>query len=263
MDEANACGFSAVAQSSQSPPLGSTGKRYLPSSLPFWKVNICICNTFKNSWQGTWCVCIYSYCPLETGSRTFLGYYHLQLPKSPIQGGAVLADNRVHPPRHFWSSLGYSEYPACKSSVKALSTLHIQTLHFGSISHSVVSNSLQPHGLQPARLLCPWDSPGKNPGVGSHSLLQGIFPTQGSNPGLLHYRQILLSEPLGNLLEFFSQTFSIFGWNCGCGRAMVRNCLRLPVLGIVPTLSHVIPLIIQHLTVNKQPPWDSNIDPLA
>ena len=31
--------------------------------------------------------------------------------------------------------------------------------------------------------LCPWDSPGKNTGVGSHALLQGIFPTQGSNPG--------------------------------------------------------------------------------
>ena len=35
------------------------------------------------------------------------------------------------------------------------------------------------------RLLCPWDSPGKNTGGGCHALLQGIFPTQGSNPGLL------------------------------------------------------------------------------
>ena len=43
----------------------------------------------------------------------------------------------------------------------------------------------------PTRLLCPWDSPGKNTGVGSHSLLQGIFPTQGLNPGLLPCRQIL------------------------------------------------------------------------
>ena len=41
------------------------------------------------------------------------------------------------------------------------------------------SDSLRPQGLQPARLLCPWDSPGKNTGVGSRSLLQGIFPTQG------------------------------------------------------------------------------------
>ena len=52
-------------------------------------------------------------------------------------------------------------------------------------------DSLQPHGLKPARLLCPWDSPGKNTGVVSHFLLQGIFPTQGSNPGLPHCRRIL------------------------------------------------------------------------
>ena len=52
-----------------------------------------------------------------------------------------------------------------------------------------------PRGLQPTRLLCPWDSPGKNTGVGSHSFLQGIFPTQGSNPGLLHYRRILKGLP--------------------------------------------------------------------
>ena len=43
----------------------------------------------------------------------------------------------------------------------------------------------------PARLLSPWDSPGKNTGVGCHALLQGVFLTQGSNPGLLHCRQIL------------------------------------------------------------------------
>ena len=40
-------------------------------------------------------------------------------------------------------------------------------------------------------LLCPWDSPDKNTGVGCHSLLQGTFQTQGANPGLLHCRQIL------------------------------------------------------------------------
>ena len=65
------------------------------------------------------------------------------------------------------------------------------------LSHSVMSDSLQPHGLQPARLL--GDSPGKNTGVGYHALLQRIFPTQGSNPGLLHCRQTLLSELLGKL----------------------------------------------------------------
>jgi len=46
-------------------------------------------------------------------------------------------------------------------------------------------------GLPPARLLCPWDSPGKNTGVGCPFLLQGIFPTQGWNPCLLLGRQIL------------------------------------------------------------------------
>ena len=56
-------------------------------------------------------------------------------------------------------------------------------------SLSVVSNSLRPHG--PVRLLCPWNSLGKNTGVSCHSLFLGIFTTQGLNPGLLHCRQIL------------------------------------------------------------------------
>ena len=55
-----------------------------------------------------------------------------------------------------------------------------------SESHSVVSDSLQPHGLY-----SPWNSPGLNTGVGSLSLLQRIFPTQGSNPGLQHCRRLL------------------------------------------------------------------------
>ena len=62
---------------------------------------------------------------------------------------------------------------------------------YHSVSHSVLSNSLRPCGLQPARLLCPWDSPGRNTGVGSHFLLQGIFLTQGQNLAALPYRQIL------------------------------------------------------------------------
>ena len=47
-------------------------------------------------------------------------------------------------------------------------------------------NSWRPHGL-----CSPWNSPGQNTGVGSLCLLQGIFPTQGSNPGLPHCRRIL------------------------------------------------------------------------
>ena len=59
-------------------------------------------------------------------------------------------------------------------------------------SRSVTSNSLGVHGLQPTRFLRPWDSPGKNTGMGSHSLLQGIFLIQESNPGLLHCSQYIL-----------------------------------------------------------------------
>ena len=58
----------------------------------------------------------------------------------------------------------------------------------------VVSSSLQPHELQRTRFLCSRDFQGKNTGLGCHSLLQGIFPTQGFNPSLqlvLHCRQIL------------------------------------------------------------------------
>ena len=55
-----------------------------------------------------------------------------------------------------------------------------------SESHSVMSDSLRPHGLYSPR-----NSPGQNTGVGSISFLQGIFPTQGSNPSLLHCKWIL------------------------------------------------------------------------
>ena len=55
-----------------------------------------------------------------------------------------------------------------------------------SESRSVMSDPLQPHGLYR-----PWNSPGQDTGVGSLSLLQGILPAQGSNPGLTHCSRIL------------------------------------------------------------------------
>ena len=66
-----------------------------------------------------------------------------------------------------------------------------------SVSHSVVSNFLTQVLFQPCpgqehtKLLCPWNSPGKNTGMGCRFLLQGIYLTQGSDPGLLPCRQIL------------------------------------------------------------------------
>ena len=59
---------------------------------------------------------------------------------------------------------------------------------------SAVPDSLQPRGLLCPWLLCPRDSPGKNPGGGCHFLLQGTFPTQDSNPGQV---DSLLYEPPG------------------------------------------------------------------
>ena len=82
-----------------------------------------------------------------------------------------------------------------------------------SVHCSDVSDSLRPQGLYPARLLCPWDSPGKNTGVGCHSLLQGIILTQRLNPSLRHFKQILyhLSHQ-GSLKKlFFISLSSVVG----------------------------------------------------
>ena len=75
-----------------------------------------------------------------------------------------------------------------------------------SESRSVVSSSLQPHGLYSPR-----NSPGQNTGVGSLSLPQGIFSTQGSNPGLLHCRWILYQlshQGSPRILEWVAYPFS-------------------------------------------------------
>ena len=91
------------------------------------------------------------------------------------------------------------------------------------VSHSVLSNSMQPHGLQPARLLCSWGFPGKNTGVCSHSLLQGMLTTQGLNLGPLHCRQILLpSEPPGKPCK-----------SCQFSPSVMSNSLRPH--GLLPT----------------------------
>ena len=62
--------------------------------------------------------------------------------------------------------------------------LNFNSLESENVKYSVMSNSLD------TQLLCPWNSPGKNTGVGCHSLLQVIFLTQGLNPYLQHCRQI-------------------------------------------------------------------------
>ena len=103
---------------------------------------------------------------------------------------------------HGWRSLvGYSPWGRKESDTTDrfpfLSFTHQVTgkSKGESVSHSVVSNSA-PHGLGPARPLCPWNSPGKNTGADYHSLLQRIFPNQGSNRGSSTlWAHSLLSEP--------------------------------------------------------------------
>ena len=79
-------------------------------------------------------------------------------------------------------------YKGAKSSQWRKGWPFQQMIHKGLDIHmwcpSVISDSLQPHGLQPTRLLCPWNSSGKNTEVGCHSFLQGIFPSQRLNLGL-------------------------------------------------------------------------------
>ena len=75
-----------------------------------------------------------------------------------------------------------------------------------SESHSLVSDSLRPHGLYSL-----WNPPGQNTGVGSLSLLQRIFPNQGSNPGLPHCRWIpyqLSHKGSPRILEWVAYPFS-------------------------------------------------------
>ena len=101
--------------------------------------------------------------------------------------------------------------------------------------------SLQPHGLQATRLLSPWNSSGKNPGAGCHFLLQGIFPTQGSNPCLLSWQGDFTTEPPGKpppplCVDLLSQScFLNVGW---CGLA---------------TLSHPEPSLLDSSRHHPQP----------
>ena len=84
----------------------------------------------------------------------------------------------------------------------SIETLLVKPLDLREVKwKSVVSNSLQPHGLY-----SPWNFPGQNTRVGSLSLLQRIFPTQGSNPGLLHSQ--LSHKGRAIILEWVAYHFS-------------------------------------------------------
>ena len=100
-------------------------------------------------------------------------------------------------------------------------------------SRSVVSDSLGPHGLYSS-----WNSPGQNAGVGSLSLLQVIFPTQGSNPSLLHWQagSLPLASP-GK--PYLRMSFGSAGKESACN---VGDLGSIPGLGRSPGERNGYPL---------------------
>ena len=106
-------------------------------------------------------------------------------------------------------------------------------------SRSIVSDSLRPYGLQPTRCLHPWDFPGKSTGVGCHFLLQGVFPTQGSNPGLQHCRQILyrLSHQRSRDSTVFAESLIKWVWTHKCG---VFFCLIFYIWFLAKKYIHIL-----------------------
>ena len=91
------------------------------------------------------------------------------------------------------------------SHIKCTADISYYYEKYESESHSIASSSLWSHGR--------WNSPGQNTLVGSLSLLQGIFPTQGSNPGHLHCRWILYQlSPQGQPKNSGADSLSLCQW---------------------------------------------------
>ena len=129
---------------------------------------------------------------------------------------------------------------------------HTNLWHVPAKSLQVMSDSVRPYGLQPTRLLCPWDSPGKNTGLGCHFLLQCMKvesesevsqsrltrsdPMDCSLPGppsMGFSRQELLEWLAIDTAYFFSSIFGIYGMctfglctlTCTCGRVVSPSLL--------------------------------------
>ena len=127
-----------------------------PSNAPLSQPWLQVCDEQKC--QAS--ICLH----LETQKHLLFNHIRTLLPKPgafPYSPCRIHKDHRVS---HF----------CVRTSKFLLGAKHRESV---SISCSVMFDSLQPHELQPARLLCPWDSQGKNTGEGCHFLLQGTFPT--------------------------------------------------------------------------------------
>ena len=157
---------------------------------------------------GAWWVAVHGVAKSQTWLSDFTFTFHFHaLEKEMATRSSVLAW-RIPGMGDWWAAV----YVVAQNQTQLMwrssnsCSPYFQYLWSESESHSVMSNSLRPHGLY-----SPWNSPGQNTGVGSLSLLQGIFPTQGSNPDLPHCRWILY--PLSHkgsprILEWVAYPFS-------------------------------------------------------
>ena len=120
---------------------------------------------------------------------------------------------------------------------------------------SVMSNSVWPYGLQPAMLLRPWDSPGKNTGVGCHALLQGIFMTQGLN------KHLFKSTCIGRRVLYHSATWEGFIIHSGFSQALHEEGSHASLqrcTGSFPTESTLTP---KNIIFNQTIFWSFPLSP--
>ena len=114
----------------------------------------------------------------------------------------------------------------------------------------VMSDSLQPHRLQPTRLLCPWNSPRKNTRVSCRFPSQGIFPTQGSNPCLLHlldwWADSLPLSLLGSLIFNVASVYHL---------KLQHKCTLSYLVNISLITSFGFPVAVPHLMFCSESNW--------
>ena len=142
--------------------------------------------------------------PWTPGHSLVQDFMRLHLPESQRPISSEFLDLRLF--KHHRSSAAHIKLASTDQSILMYPPQGSPWPHMKNESHSIISDSLRPH-----RVCSPWNSPGQNSGVGNLSLLQGIFPTQGSNPGLPHCRQILYQlshKRTPRILEWVAYPFS-------------------------------------------------------
>ena len=121
-----------------------------------------------------------------------------------------------------------------------------------SLTLPCVRDKSCPHGQQAARLLCPWDFPSKNTGVGCDFLLQGIFLTQGSMQGLLNLLHWFSSVQSFSCVQHFPTPWTAAG-QASLSITSFRSLLKLMSIELVMPSNHLIlchPLLLPSIFPN-------------